>query len=158
MKIEYENKFSDILMFHAVHQLLSPVVQGFFLLIFLFIFWSELNFKGEFVSAAITAGIWYLAIWIVQFVFNVLYLYSRKNKSVLTKHTVEIQDEAFFEETKYNRSYFFWNGIVKVVRRPGFVAVYVTPHMAHIIPKRAFGSKARMLSFINECKNKLSAA
>lgn len=159
MKIEYENKFSDILLFHAVHQFLSPVLQGFYILLFVVILMTGHNWsKDGFLPAFVGAFAWYVALWLIQFVFNAIYLFSRKNKSVLTKHTVEIQPESFYEETKYNKSYFYWNGIYKVVRRPGFVAVYVTPHMAHIIPKRAFSSKTQMSSFINECKNKLSAA
>ena len=157
MKIEYENKFSDILLFHAVHQFLSPVLQGSYVMLFVFILMTGHNWsKDGLVPAFVTAFVWYVALWLIQFLFNAIYFFSR-SKSVLTKHTVETQPESFYEETKYNKSYFYWNGIHKVVRRPGFVAVYVTPHMAHVIPKRAFSSEAQMSSFINECKNKLSA-
>lgn len=159
MKIEYENKFSDILLFQAVHQFLSPVLQGFYILLFVVILMMGHNWsKDGFLPALVDAFVWYVALWLFQFLFNAIYFYSRNNKSVLTKHTAEIQPESFYEETKYNKSYFYWNGVHKVVRRLGFVAVYVTPHMAHIIPKRAFSSEAQMSSFINECKNKLSAA
>ena len=157
MKIEYENKFSDILLFNTIHQFLSPVNQGFYLLFFLFILLSEFIHTHSVYFAIIIATIWYIAVWVIQFIFNVFYLYFGKSKSVLTKHIVEIQDESFYEETKYNKSYFFWNDIIKVVRRFDFILVYVTPNAACIIPKRAFSSELQMDSFINECINKIKA-
>jgi hypothetical protein len=34
------------------------------------------------------------------------------------------------------------DGIAKAVTRLGFVAVYITAHSAHFVPRRAFGSDA----------------
>lgn len=156
MRIEYDNKFKDILLFNAVHQFMSPVLQVLYLLLPIFIVFAELNAENSNLSAAVSTGIlWYLGLWIFQLFFNVIYLYSRKNKSVLTTHIIEIQDEALYEETKYNRSYFYWNGIVKIVRRPGFIAVYVTPHMAHIIPNRAFTSISQASTFVDAIKSRI---
>ncbi len=94
--------------------------------------------------------------WVFQLVFNIFYLYSKKEKAILTEHIIEIQDDSLYEETKYNRSYFYWNGIDRIVRRPGFVAVYVTKHMAHIIPVRAFKSEKEKSDFFNRVREKLS--
>ncbi|MFS2036681.1 YcxB family protein [Polaromonas sp. CT11-55] len=157
MRIEYENKFSDLLLFNAVHQFRSPVLQGLYLLFFALFFWSELNY-GTTSAAATSASLWYLAMWVLQFGFNAAYLFSKDNKSVLTMHIVEIQDEAFFEETKFNKSFFYWPGIVKAVSRPGFVAVYVAAHMAHIIPNRAFSSKEQRDRFLALVREKIDAA
>ena len=157
MRIEYENKFSDILLFNAVHQFLSPALQGLYVIIFALIFWSEPN-NSSIATAAITAFYWYLAMWIFQLIFNAIYLFSRKNGSVLTTHIVEVLDDAFLEETKFNKSFFYWPGIVKAVSRPGFVAVYVTPHLAHILPNRAFSSIDQRANFLAMVKEKIRAA
>jgi hypothetical protein len=157
MRIEYKNKFSDILLFNAVHQFLSPVLQGFYLIPLGLFFLSELG-DGSAFAAATSALLWYLGLWVFQFVFNAAYLFSRKYKSVLTTHIVEIQDDAFFEETKFNKSFFYWPGIVKAVSRPGFVAVYVAPHMAHIVPNRAFSSKEQRARFLALVREKIAAA
>ena len=98
----------------------------------------------------------YIAMWVFQIVFNIFYLYSKKEKAILTEHIIEIQDDALYEETKYNRSYFYWKGIDRIVRRPGFVAVYVTKHMAHIIPERAFNSEREKSDFFDGVREKLS--
>ena len=85
------------------------------------------------------------------------YLYSKKDKAILTRHIVEIQDDALYEETKYNRSYFYWNGVNKIVRRAGYIAVYVTKHMAHIIPDSAFNSRIQRKEFFDLVNSKIGA-
>jgi signal transduction histidine kinase len=156
MRIEYENTFSDILLFNAVHQFLSPALQGLYVIFFAFMFWAE-SIENSLSSAATTAFVWYFALWIFQFMFNAIYLFSRKNRSVLTTHVVEVLDDSFLEETKFNKSFFYWPGVVKAVSRPGFVAVYVTPHLAHIVPNRAFSSSDQRASFLAMVKEKIRA-
>jgi hypothetical protein len=157
MRIEYENKFKDILLFSCVHQFMSPVLQGFFIIGCAYFFIIELSDNNVLISMFI-AIFWYLFLWAFQFCFNAVYLYSRKNNSVLTGHIVEIQEDAFFEETKFNKSFFYWPGVIKAVSRPGFVGVYVTPQMAHVIPNRAFSSSAKRAEFIKLLKEKIHAS
>lgn len=164
MRIEFTNTFSDILRFTASHQLRNIPFHGLIFLIGALIFFAEYNRKidgvnqSSFFEAFGVALAWYVGIWVFQLLFNVIYLYSRKNKSVLTTHIVELQDDAIYEETPYNRSYFYWHGIVKVVNITGFIAVYVTPHMAIIIPNRAFDNKNQKEQFSNQIKNHLKNA
>ena len=157
MRIEYENKFSDIVVFTVVHQFLSIRVQVLYLLLVAFIFWAE-TLSHDVRASLTTAFFWYVGLWIFQAVFTTIYLVSRKNHSVLTKHAVELQEDAFFEETRFNKSFFYWPGVIKAVRRPGFIAVYVAPHLAHIIPNRSFSSEAQRRDFIALVKSKIRAA
>jgi hypothetical protein len=157
MHIEYELKFRDYLAFNALHQLLSVPVQLFYGGIAAFIFYTSLSDESILVSAIIGV-LAYIAMWAIQLMFNVIYLYVGKNRSLLTKHTVEIQDEAFYDETQFSRSYHYWPGIAKVVRRSGFVAVYINAHSAHIIPTRAFSSREQCHLFLSSIKEKLGAA
>lgn len=154
MRIEYKNKFTDILLFNAIHQFLSPVIQGLFIICCAFIFLSESN-ENTISIASINTLLWFIFFWIFQFTFLSIYLFSRKDKNVLTNHVIEVQEDSFFEETKYNKSFFFWNGVIKVVSRPGFVAVYVSSNMAHVIPNRAFPSKEKRAEFINLVREKI---
>jgi uncharacterized membrane protein (DUF485 family) len=157
MRIEYENKFSDLVLYQAIHQFLSVPLQIFFVLFYLFIFWSE-SLTASVVSSAITAFFWWVGVWIVQFVFNAVYFWSRNNRSVIGRHAIEVQDGALMEETKYNKSFFYWPGVVKAVSRPGFVAIYVTPHIAHWIPNRAFSSGAQREDFLTLVREKIRGA
>jgi hypothetical protein len=157
MRIEYRNKFTDILLFNAVHQFLSLPLQGLYLGLCAFIFYSE-SLDSSLSLAAVTALLWCLALWVFQLLFNVVYLFSRKNGSVLTDHIVEVQADALLEETKFNKSLFYWSGVVRAVSRPGFVGIYVTPHMAHVIPTRAFKSEQERVQFIALVREKIRAA
>lgn len=156
MRIEYENKFSDILLFNIIHQMLSPAMQTFSLFFPVAIIVLILSYtQSSFLLAIIIGLIVYIATWVIQLIFNIIYLYSKKDKAILTKHTIEIQDEALYEETKYNKSFFYWNGIVKIVRRPGFIAIYITKHIALIIPVRAFVSENQKNEFFEKVNKKL---
>lgn len=156
MRIEYELKFRDYLLFNTMHQLLSVPVQilyGGFAAIILFTSSSDQPLYVQ----AIAALLFYLAMWAVQLSFNVLYLYFGKNRSLLTKHIVEVQDDAFYDETQFNRSYHYWPGIAKIIHRPGFIAVYLNAHAAHIIPSRAFSSDEQRQKFLSTLTGKLNA-
>jgi hypothetical protein len=157
MRIEYENKFSDVVLFHAIHQFLSLRIHGLYLLLIAFIFWNESR-ENSIAEATTTTLFWYVGLWIFQVLFIAMCLASRKNYGVLTKHSVEVQEDAFFEETRFNKSFSYWPGVVKAVLRPGFVAVYVTPHQAHVIPNRSFASRAQKLAFFALVRDKIRAA
>jgi hypothetical protein len=92
-----------------------------------------------------------------QFIFNIIYFASRKNQAVLTKHIIEITDNSLIEETKYNKSYFYWNGINKAVSRFGNVAIYTTPHTALIVPRRAFSSTSQRQNLIKSINDRVDA-
>ena len=157
MRIEYELKYWDYLLFNVLHQFLSTTVQisyvGFGVLLF-YLSYGDQSLCG----AAIIGLLTYLAMWAAQLLFSVIYLYFGKNRSLLTRHVVEIQDDAFYDETQFGRSYHYWPGIAKIVSRPGFIAVYINANAAHIIPARAFTSPAQRQSFLVALEGKLRAA
>jgi len=149
MRIEYENTFIDVLLFNMAHQFRSPVMQGFILLLTAFVAWSSDIYQ------AIAS---YIVIWLFQFIFNCAFLYSRKNQTVITRHIIELQEDALLEETRFNRSYFFWDGGVhKIAVRANRVAIYISPFMAHIIPPSAFSSHEQKLQFIEQIRSKLKS-
>lgn len=155
LRIEYKLTYRDWLLFNLTHQFLSPVVQVFYVAVaapFYFITVSDDSPKGAGVAAAVMA---YLLMWFVQIVFTAIYGVSGKNRSLLTRHVVELQDDAFYNETAYSRSYNYWPGIIKVVLRPGFTAVYTSAHVAHIIPRRAFASDQQVWQFVATIKDRL---
>lgn len=85
-------------------------------------------------------------------------LISSKNHAILTKHALEIRSDALIEETKFNKTYFYWPGIVGAISRPGFAAVYVAQHHACVIPNRFFSSQAERTSFLALVRDKIQTA
>ena len=149
MRVEYSNTYTDLLLFSAAHQFRSiplQAIQSGFALLTGVLFWLN----GYVVAGLLVATISYVAIWAFQFTFNAFYLYSRDNNRVLTKHTVSITDEGLFEESPFNKSLHYWPGIVRVVERAALLAIYITPHAAHIIPPRAFDSPSQRQEFKRE--------
>jgi hypothetical protein len=100
----------------------------------------------------------YLLGWAVQFGINVFMLHSARNRTLLTDHTIEITPEHFLEENPFCRSWRKWAGVTKVIARPGFVAVYVDAHAAHIIPNRAFAGRQERDAFVSEVRARIAAA
>jgi cell division protein FtsB len=156
LRIRYENRYVDFLWFNVVHQLFSPLVQ-IFCAAFPVLFGVTIWHLGDH-AAPVWALLAYIATWVIQILFNAIYLYSRKNRTILTEHVLEIQDEALLEQNRLGKLYSYWSGIVKVVSRPGFVAIYVTPFTAHIIPNRAFSSRIERADFLATVQEKIRAA
>lgn len=146
MRIEYKFTFGDSVLFQASHQFLSPQVQFIYGAMFAVIYFAEARGTSNFQALATAAAIW-VVMWLLQFLANVVILVSRKNHSVLTTHSIEVQESGLLEETRFNRSLFYWPGLVKVVSRPGYIAIYVSSQLAHVIPKRAFSSKSEAEKF-----------
>lgn len=160
LRIEYTLTYRDWLLFNLTHQFLSPVVQIFYVapaVLFYFIFSldEDLSPAAGAAAGAAAAIKAYLLMWLIQIVFTAIYGLSGKNRSLLTRHVVELQDDAFYNETAYARSYNYWPGINKVVLRPGFAAVYTSAHVAHIIPRRAFASDEQVWQFVATVRDRL---
>ncbi|MCB1608486.1 MAG: YcxB family protein [Xanthomonadales bacterium] len=144
------------MIFNAAHQFLSFRMQGLYLFFSAIILFSA--FKVGALAALVTAAIFYLAMWLLQLLFNVIYTYSARNKSLLTDHVIEIQEDALFEESAYSKSFHYWPGVAKVVDRPGYVAVYLTELTAHIVPKRAFRDRKQVEEFVALIKERLHSS
>ncbi len=73
-------------------------------------------------SPIITAITWYFGLWLFQALFQLIILGGkRRNKSIITNHTVKLLDDELYEATPYNRSYFKWSSIDNFVSFPFFL-------------------------------------
>src|SRR5688500_20347342 len=95
MRVEYENTFRDIVVFNTAHQFVSPVVQFLYGGFAVFVFAAERH--DGLGQALLMAATVYGAMWLAQVLVNVAWLYSRKNKRVLTRHILEIRDDVLYE-------------------------------------------------------------
>jgi hypothetical protein len=156
MRIQYRIRYLDFLQFNVIHQFLSPTLQAVYLFFCGLIFWAELQANSP-LESFLVASIFFVAMWLAQVLLLAVYLYSRRSDGILTEHIVELRDDALYESTEFNESRFFWPGVLKVVRRPGYVGVYVAQHMAHVIPLRAFASKEQAATFVAFVREKMGA-
>lgn len=148
MRIQYKTTYWDIYKFNVVHSFLSPWYQGGQGLAALWLFSLFMDSPtANFVVAAFFAFVWWIALWLIQWIFFALIGVGKNNRPMFVEHTAEIADEGLLEETKFNKSIYYWPGVVKFVKRPGFFALYISGQQAHVIPKRFFASKEQMDEF-----------
>ena len=158
MRIEYRVGVWDMVRFNLVQQFLSPLTGGLILGFSVFVFLNELGSANSASEAALTALWWFLGIWFFQSLVTFAFLYTKSADSVLTDHVLEIRKGGLFERTRFNESLFFWPSVIKVVRRPGYVAVFISARQAHVIPRRAFESREHEARFITEIRDRKRAA
>ncbi|MBV7460447.1 MULTISPECIES: YcxB family protein [unclassified Acidovorax] len=148
MRIQFKTTYWDVLWFSITHAFRSPWYQLTHGLFAAWIIWTFMtDSKADFMTAFLIALFWWVAIWLSVFFVLAFAAAGKRNKTMFVEHTIEISDEGLLEETKFNKSIFYWPGIVKLLQRPGFIAVYISGHQAHVIPKRFFASKAEMDEF-----------
>jgi hypothetical protein len=147
MRVEYEVGYRDRFVFNLTHQFMTPSICGAFLILPLLMFLIELRTRPV-IPSLVGASILFLVMWIAQAIFLAIVLITRRSDSVLTQHVLEADENALRDSTKFNESRYFWPGILKVVARPGFVAIYIAQHSALIIPSRAFPSRQERMQFV----------
>ena len=155
MRVKYDLKFRDFAAFNGIHQFLSVPIQIFYIGLAALI--ARIS-SESFGARLLTALLVYLGMWAAQQAFSLLYLGVGRYRALFTEHVVEIQDDGFYDETRFSRSTYLWPGINKVVQRLGFVAVYIRAHGAFIIPNRAFQSTEQRKQFFLTLKQKLGKA
>jgi hypothetical protein len=157
MRLEYRLKFRDYLLFNATHQFLAPKTQVLYLLVAVAMYAMFVRKAGAGPALVLAVTI-YIVQWIAQVAFTALSLHSTRNKSLLTDHVLEVQDEGLYHETRFVRSVHYWPGVATAVRRAGFAAVYLSSHGAHIIPRRAFASDQQVDRFVELVEERIRAA
>jgi len=157
MKLQYDLKFKDYFLYNMWHQLQSIPTQLFNISLVFFVTYAQFIERGVLVGSIVFL-IAYILLWFFLQILNLAFLISTKNKSILTVHEVEIQEDSFVESTKYNKSFHYWPGIVKISTFPGVVAVYISAHGAHIIPNRAFVSPDHKSEFVKAINDKTTGA
>jgi len=151
LQVEFELKFRDLLLFNVVHQLMSPLVQAVMLLFAAAAFARAHDGHGLAVPL-MTAASFYGFGWVVQIGFVVLALALGRNRTLLTHHVVGVNVDALRTRSRYVESTYYWPAVVKLARRPGFVAIYMTRNGAQVIPNRAFRTEQRRREFLELVK------
>ncbi|HUP22879.1 MAG TPA: YcxB family protein [Thermoanaerobaculia bacterium] len=84
--------------------------------------------------------------------FAAISYFPSKNRGVLGAHTVRISPDGVSETTAVNSSTWTWESVPKVAMTRRYVFIYVQQHVAHIIPKRAFESRAAATEFFRQAR------
>jgi len=164
VRLEYQNAIGDIVFFHIAHQLASVpmhayLLSGSFLVAYLTTNGSDCRGVSpctELFGFAFLAT--YLLVLLAQLVYSAINLFHDDNRASLTSHVLEIGELGISEYTNFQQSLYSWEGILKVVNVAGFVAIYVSPHTAVVVPPRAFVTHRERGEFLALVKYRIDAA
>ena len=106
MKLEYQIKYRDILIFNLMHQFFSLPIQVFYGGLTALVFLQYLPTE-DFATGFTEAILMYLLIWLSQFLFIVIYLLFGKNKGLYTRHILTVSDNDFCVETIFAKSHYY---------------------------------------------------
>ncbi len=158
MRVEYKNTFLDLFRYQISHQFRMPILQAV-VLFFSGLFFFQAYPASTLGVAATEVAIFFVAIWLFQILFMLVLLLVTKRKTLITWHVITLTDEGLQEESAFSRTVAFWKGgIVKVRRRAGCIAIYVTPLSAHLVPVRAFPTAEDAERFHREVEARSRAA
>lgn len=92
------------------------------------------------------------SIFTLAYLFQIIIIliYSKLSKGMLGKHTFEITDTAFIEETDYNQHVTQWSGIYKMKHSKSALYIFISPFIVHVVPARSFGSNHDYKQFIEQ--------
>ena len=165
MTIRYENTFRDMMAFCFYHYPRTPMVIGVygvgFALVSLALIQAlpgNASLVVKITTFLIMDLIAFLVIAGFCAVLVVLSMVSRRNKTLLTDHTITLEDGSFVEETAYNNTDHKWTGVQKLARTRRHIFIYVSQHAAHVIPRRAFRDDTEWDSFYEYCRQKIPKA
>jgi hypothetical protein len=140
--------------FQIAHQFSSFGYQAIIFTLCIFVYYAESDSRSRTESLYIAIG-WYLLAWLVQVLLTAFILATKRGPTDKAEHSIEIRSDALLEETMFNRSLHFWSSSMRVVRRGGLCAIYVTPQTAHVVPNRAFSSLRHRDEFLSLLQEKL---
>ncbi|RBP48066.1 YcxB-like protein [Roseimicrobium gellanilyticum] len=165
MSVRFTITYWDYLAFSAYHYLHSPLILGIYGICFALVTYvnvgvvSEVNTTaGKLITFVILETVVFGFLVLVLGITTVLGIISRRNKTVLTEHTITVTDDFLAEETVYNKTEQKWAGVQKIARTNRHLIIYIAQHLAHIIPLRAFADKASSDAFDEFCRKKVESA
>ena len=101
--------------------------------------------------------IFFVGLWVLVLALGALITLVSRNPGFFTQHSLTISPEGFVEETSINRTEHKWDGVLKVVRQPNYLLIYIASNQAHVIPRRAFQTQTEWESFCSSCEKFVAA-
>jgi hypothetical protein len=86
---------------------------------------------------------------------NALQCFTAKSKGVIGEHTLEVTNDGLLETTDYNVSLHRWSGFHKMKQSSGFLWIYVTDTMAHIVPLKRPLQEGDLSLFVDQVRSKV---
>jgi hypothetical protein len=147
VRVEFKNTVGELIAFSWAHAFRSPWMY----LVFSFWAYSWLSPATDAWSAwsCIRCTVKYYAIFttliVVSFlafstIIALLMFISKGHRESLAPRKLIVSPAGVIEETEYSRNEHKWPAILRVLRTKRFVALYIAPNLAYVIPRRTVRS------------------
>ncbi len=155
MKVVTDLRVSDILAINARSYFSSRaryvVSVGVAVAYVLFLI-NDLGIPGDarvwfiYVAGGVIFAMAFFVLFLVLGVLNAIVL-ARHTSGIIGPHEVQLLPEGLRDVTPLTESFTRWSGIVRVTRHGDYLAFWISPYLAHIVPCRAFADKGAFAAF-----------
>lgn len=90
-----------------------------------------------YISGGVLFAIAFFVLFLIAGTLNAA-LMARQSASVIGAHEIEISPEGLRDSTELTDSFTRWPAIYRISRRGDYLAFWISPYLAHIVPARAF--------------------
>ncbi len=166
MSVRFSLTRADILRWQFYLLVRNRVLIGFMLVVSLLMAWTDLR-TPQLAAHSVAYKIFYAALFtLAMFCFVgftttlliVCTVFFKQHRGLLGEHELEIQDEGLVERTDVNESLHRWRGFHKIVRTRGYLYIYVTDSLVHIVPRPYFVSEEAEQAFRDDLERHIHAA
>lgn len=155
MKVVTDLQLSDIVAINArnyfanraryVMCLIVAVAYGFYLV-------NDVGMPADqrgWIILAAGAGIFAVACFFLFLGVGILNAVSmvKNHRGAVGRHEVQILPEGFRDTTEFSDSLIKWPAIAQIVQRGDYLSFWVSPYLAHVVPKRAFADAEAFAAF-----------
>lgn len=157
MRIECEVAMRDLMRFRLLHVLTA---KGTYISALIWIplatyFIAGFHGIGNFLYVAGCGGI---AFFVFVLLLQILVTLLQRKNAYLGRHAIELREDGFYDETAHSRCLHYWAGILRVVERPGYLAVYIRAQAAYFVPDHAFSGEVSRERFLALARQRVAAA
>lgn len=166
MRIEYFIELDDLMQFNHFHTKNSRVMRRIYLCLYIapvalafldFLRPSHLSLISRAVGFLFYSALWLLVCSFWKWFFSTIVmrkiLKDGRNRSVLGRHEMLLEENEVMERTSLNEMRNAWSGIERVVENERYIFIYLSSSAAHVIPKRAFAAPEEARSFFETARS-----
>ena len=154
--VKYTTSKAHLIYFSFYHTLRQNSVRVMFAIPIIFLGWrlavfaDSHHFPLYLKMAIVAAGVLAIIILILGIhLLMSLLIHAGTGKSVLTTHTITLNENDVVEDNPVGHTNQSWKSIVEVLRTGNFILIYTQRHAAHLIPLNAFASRQAADDFYN---------
>ena len=146
MKVVTDLRLSDILAINVQNYVSNRaryVVCGVIALAYMFFLIVDLGLPADrrawliYVAGGILFSVAFFVLFLILGVMNALVV-ARNTTGVIGPHEVRIMPEGLRDITPMTDSLTRWPGMFRITRNGNYLAFWISPYLAHIVPRRAF--------------------